>query len=209
MKRRTRLIAIGCATLGGTFTTGLAAEAAFAAPLAGAATIPKVTVQRGDSLSTIGVRTHRTWPQLAAYNRITNPDLIYAGQVLSIPPATYAPVPPASAGSTTYAAGATTVAPTTTAGAVASTPAAATAPPAGIWGCIASYESGGVASTNTGNGYYGMYQDTQSSWVSGGGLAYAPRADQASAAAQTIVNQRVQAQQGWGAWPVTSRMCGA
>jgi hypothetical protein len=54
-----------------------------------------------------------------------------------------------------------------------------------------------------------MYQDTQSSWISGGGLAYAPRADLASPAAQTIVNQRIQAQQGWGAWPNTSRMCGA
>jgi resuscitation-promoting factor RpfA len=54
-----------------------------------------------------------------------------------------------------------------------------------------------------------MYQDTQSSWVSGGGLAYAPEADEASAAAQTIVNQNIQAQQGWGAWPNTSVACGA
>ena len=79
----------------------------------------------------------------------------------------------------------------------------------GVWACIARHESGGNPATNTGNGYYGMYQDTQSSWVSGGGLAYTPSANLASAAAQTAVNQRIQAQQGWGAWPVTSRMCGA
>jgi hypothetical protein len=54
-----------------------------------------------------------------------------------------------------------------------------------------------------------MYQDTQGSWAAAGGLAYAPRPDLASAAAQTAVNQRIQAQQGWGAWPSTSRMCGA
>jgi hypothetical protein len=78
----------------------------------------------------------------------------------------------------------------------------------GVWACIAQHESGGNPGTNTGNGFYGMYQDTQSSWVSGGGLAYAPSANLASAAAQTIVNERIQAQQGWGAWPVTSRMCG-
>jgi hypothetical protein len=81
--------------------------------------------------------------------------------------------------------------------------------PSGIWGCIAAHESGGNPATNTGNGYYGMYQDTQASWVAGGGLAYAPRPDLASAATQTAVNQRIQAQQGWGAWPATSGMCGA
>jgi hypothetical protein len=78
----------------------------------------------------------------------------------------------------------------------------------GVWACIAQHESGGNPATNTGNGYYGMFQDTQGSWVSGGGLAFAPRADLATAAQQLIVNERVQQQQGWGAWPVTSRMCG-
>ncbi|MCL2394024.1 MAG: transglycosylase family protein [Acidimicrobiaceae bacterium] len=80
--------------------------------------------------------------------------------------------------------------------------------PSGVWACIAAHESGGNPGTNTGNGFYGMYQDTQQSWVSGGGLAYAPEADMASASAQTIVNQNIQAQQGWGAWPVSSAACG-
>jgi hypothetical protein len=53
-----------------------------------------------------------------------------------------------------------------------------------------------------------MYQDTQSSWVAGGGLAYAPSANLASASAQLIVNENIQAQQGWGAWPVSSVACG-
>jgi LysM repeat protein len=234
MKRRTRLIVIGCATLGGTLTT--AAQAASASPVAleqalalrpahtlaarptatpsrvhqAAATappkvpaaLPKVTVQAGDSLSAIGARTSRTWVQLASYNHVANPDVIYPGQVLTIPPATYAPVgvsTPPPAGSPVSQAPVSTYAPAPV----------ATSSGSGIWGCIAAHESGGNPGTNTGNGYYGMYQDTQSSWVSGGGLAYAPRADLASAAAQTAVNQRIQAQQGWGAWPVTSRMCGA
>lgn len=214
MKRRTSLIIASCATVGGTLIP--AAQAAFATPNirqnAGTesnvangrsgepttvpASVQKVTVRAGDSLSTIGARTRRTWPQLAAYNHLADPDQIEPGQVLTVPPAGYVPAiesfgagrPSASMDRTfqTYSYGGS-----------------------GIWACIASHESGGSSSTNTGNGYYGMYQDTQQSWAQGGGLAYAPRADLASPAAQTAVNQRIQAQQGWGAWPVTSSLCGA
>jgi LysM repeat protein len=237
MKRRTRLISIGCAVVG---TFPIAAHAASAstnearpvsvhasspAPRvvrvvrAGAkpprvhAPIERVTVEPGDTLSAIGARTSRTWEQLASYNHIPNPDLIYPDQILIIPPASYAS---GAASSPAPVVESSHVAPDAPAPAPAPAPATQAsvaqpsgAQPSGIWGCIADHESGGNPSTNTGDGYYGMYQDTQSSWVAGGGLAYAPRADQASAAAQTIVNQRIQAQQGWGAWPTTSNMCGA
>jgi LysM repeat protein len=246
MKRRTRLIIIGCATLGGTLTA--AAQAASATPLlldqsqavkpalsspapsatnpgvhqsvlravhrSAPARLPTVTVQPGDSLSAIGVRTSRTWVQLAGYNHIGNPDLIYAGQVLTIPPATYVPVavavsaPPVTFGNSNNS-GASTVSHYTPAVSETHSTNTSASSGSGVWGCIAAHESGGNPGTNTGNGYYGMYQDTQSSWVAAGGLAYAARADLASAAAQTAVNQRIQAQQGWGAWPSTSSMCGA
>ena len=245
MKRRTRLIIIGCA-IAGTFPT--AAQAAFAAPTdrpqvrvmdtthtgasllttrtakprvqrptirltSVAAPLQKVIVKSGDTLTAIGAQTDRTWEQLATYNHLPNPNLIYVDQIITIPPASYLPAaapahssvvavrtntPPAESSPSVYQS--------VTHTSPAYTP---TYSSSGIWGCIAAHESGGNPATNTGNGYYGMYQDTQSSWVEGGGLAYAPRADLASAAAQTAVNQRVQTQQGWGAWPVTSRMCGA
>jgi LysM repeat protein len=170
-------------------------------------------VQPGDSLSAIGARTSRTWVQLAGYNHIANPDLIYPGQVLIVPPATYAPVAvPTSSPDVMYESS-TSPGPSSVSYGRSWAPQQASYIPAasgsGVWGCIASHESGGNPGTNTGNGYYGMYQDTQSAWVAGGGLAYAPRADLASAASQTVVNQHIQAQQGWGAWPVTSSMCGA
>jgi LysM repeat protein len=241
MKRRTRLIIIGCATLGGTLTTAAQAASASgniqdqtrvvkpahisAAPAVVHPTVhrrisqplPTVTVQSGDSLSAIGARTSRTWVQLAGYNHIPNPDLIYPGQVITIPPATYGAVGlPTSAPAVTNVSSSTSETSTVTpyppqaSSTSASSPATNTASSgSGIWGCIAAHESGGNPGTNTGNGYYGMYQDTQSSWVAAGGLAYAPRPDLASAAAQTAVNQRIQAQQGWGAWPTTSSMCGA
>jgi LysM repeat protein len=257
MKRRTRLIIIGCATLGGTLTTAahaasatpnipyqLRVRPAITSPAPGAAAhpavqrsvqravhrsvqrpahrsvparLPAVTVQSGDSLSAIGARTSRTWVQLAGYNHIANPDLIYPGQVITIPPATYAPVAvsvpaPAVTQGSPNDNGTSSVShytPAVSERQTSSTPVSSGYSGSGVWGCIAAHESGGNPGTNTGNGYYGMYQDTQSSWVAAGGLAYAPRADMASGAAQTAVNQRIQAQQGWGAWPVTSRMCGA
>jgi resuscitation-promoting factor RpfA len=238
MKRRTRLIIIGCATLGGTLATTVtaAAQAASATPSVQdiarvlkpahttpaptavhppvhrsvPAPLPRVAVKPGDSLSAIGARISRTWVQLAGYNHISNPDLIYPGQVLIVPPATYAP-PAVSTPSPAVTHRSSTTSSSTSSGSSHRTYAAASpsGSSSGVWGCIAAHESGGNPATNTGNGYYGMYQDTQSSWVAAGGLAYAPRADLASGAAQTAVNQRIQSQQGWSAWPSTSRMCGA
>jgi hypothetical protein len=76
----------------------------------------------------------------------------------------------------------------------------------GTWACIAYHESGGNPATNTGNGYYGAFQDTLGSWQSAGGGPGLP--SNYSYSQQLAVNQRIQAQQGWGAWPNTSRMCG-
>ncbi|MFI1767720.1 transglycosylase family protein [Streptomyces sp. NPDC020800] len=70
------------------------------------------------------------------------------------------------------------------------------------WDRVAHCESGGNWSINTGNGYYGGLQLSQSTWAAYGGLAYAPRADVASRAEQITVAQAVLARQGPGAWPV-------
>jgi hypothetical protein len=59
------------------------------------------------------------------------------------------------------------------------------------WDSIARCESGGNWSTNTGNGYYGGLQFNQSTWVSAGGLAYAPRADLATREQQIAVASRL------------------
>ena len=64
---------------------------------------------------------------------------------------------------------------------------------------IAACESGGDPSANTGNGFYGKYQFTQSTWESVGGTgnpAAASEAEQDARAAQLY------AQQGSSPWPV-------
>ena len=44
------------------------------------------TVQKGDTLSQIATRYRTTYQKIAKYNKIENPDLIYIGQKIVIPP---------------------------------------------------------------------------------------------------------------------------
>ncbi|MGP3984446.1 transglycosylase family protein [Streptomyces sp. KR80] len=74
-----------------------------------------------------------------------------------------------------------------------------------VWDRIAQCESGGDWHINNGNGYYGGLQFAAATWRAYGGTAYAPTADRASRAQQIAVAAKVQAEQGWGAWPT----CGA
>jgi uncharacterized protein YabE (DUF348 family) len=77
-----------------------------------------------------------------------------------------------------------------------------------IWDAIAACESGGNWSINTGNGYYGGLQFSYSTWLAYGGGAYAQTANLASREQQIAIAERVQAAQGWGAWPVCSAQAG-
>ena len=73
------------------------------------------------------------------------------------------------------------------------------------WAGVAQCESSGNWSINTGNGFYGGLQFTQSTWAAYGGTAYAPRADLASPGQQIAVAEKVLAGQGIGAWPVCGK----
>ncbi|WP_132991940.1 transglycosylase family protein [Gordonia zhaorongruii] len=70
---------------------------------------------------------------------------------------------------------------------------------AGNWDAVAECESGGNWSTNTGNGYYGGLQFSQSTWEANGGSG---NPADASKAEQIRVAENVLATQGAGAWPV-------
>ncbi len=76
------------------------------------------------------------------------------------------------------------------------------------WDALAQCESGGDWSINTGNGYYGGVQFSQSTWNGFGGQQYAPRADLASREQQIATAEKTLAQQGWGAWPACSAKLG-
>jgi LysM repeat protein len=70
------------------------------------------------------------------------------------------------------------------------------------WDAIAQCESGGNWAINTGNGFYGGLQFTESTWLGYGGGAYAHYANQASRTEQIAIAEKVLASQGIGAWPV-------
>jgi hypothetical protein len=73
------------------------------------------------------------------------------------------------------------------------------------WDALADCESGGNWAINTGNGYYGGLQFSQSSWEAVGGTG---RPDQASKQTQIAMGIRLQAGSGWGAWPACTAELG-
>lgn len=88
------------------------------------------------------------------------------------------------------------------------TQGAPSTPNGSVWDSIAKCESGGNWAVNTGNGYYGGLQFDLHTWNAYGGGQYAPLPSEASRDQQIAVAQKVQAAQGWGAWPVCSVKAG-
>ncbi len=68
----------------------------------------------------------------------------------------------------------------------------------GAFAALAECESGGNYSINTGNGYYGAYQFSLSTWQ---GLGYGGYPHQASPAVQDQAARELQSLYGWGQWP--------
>ncbi|OEJ34638.1 transglycosylase family protein [Streptomyces subrutilus] len=76
------------------------------------------------------------------------------------------------------------------------------------WNKVAACESTNNWRINTGNGYYGGLQFSQSTWRAFGGAAYAPRADLATKDQQIAVAEKVLKGQGPQAWPHCGKKAG-
>lgn len=174
-----------------------------------------ITVQTGDYLSKLAATYNTTVQRLYDKNtQVKNPDLIYPGEVLQVPASNeqLTPRPLPDEGTASVATTATdddlgTVVSQTAPQSIASgnQTIVSTAPISSIWDGIAQCESGGNWSIDTGNGYYGGLQFTLGSWRAYGGTGYP---NQASRAEQIAIAQKLQAAQGWGAWPVCSARLG-
>ena len=151
----------------------------------------------GDTLSGLSQRFATTVAALAATNGIANVNVIDVDQVLTIPNGMTGPT-----GATPVAAYPARREVATSTGSLRQ----ASASMSGIWACIAAHESGGNPATDSGNGYYGMFQFSLSSWAAAGGQGNPANA---SAGEQLAVAERLQASSGWSNWPVSSRECGA
>ncbi|MFE5934461.1 transglycosylase family protein [Streptomyces sp. NPDC056470] len=77
-----------------------------------------------------------------------------------------------------------------------------------VWEKVAACESSSNWRINTGNGYFGGLQFSQSTWERYGGTHYAPRADLASKDQQIAVAEKVLKGQGPEAWPTCSTRAG-
>lgn len=77
-----------------------------------------------------------------------------------------------------------------------------------VWDALAQCEAGGNWAINTGNGFSGGLQFTPSTWLAYGGGQYAPMAYMATREQQIAIATKVQAGQGWGAWPACTSKLG-
>ena len=79
------------------------------------------------------------------------------------------------------------------------------AQPTSKWDRLAQCESGGRWNINTGNGYHGGLQFSQSTWRAHGGQGSASKASKSQ---QIAVAEKVLKTQGWKAWPACSKKLG-
>ncbi|WP_026460305.1 resuscitation-promoting factor [Schaalia suimastitidis] len=93
----------------------------------------------------------------------------------------------------------------TTTSSTSTTTSSTTVASGDVWAALARCESGGNPTTNTGNGYYGMYQFSLPTWRSVGGTGLP---SEASAEEQTMRAQILQARSGWGQWPACAAKLG-
>jgi hypothetical protein len=114
----------------------------------------------------------------------------------ALPAVTEAPV------SAEYAPATTTTTTTTT---TAPPAPPATAPSGGVWYELRVCESGDNYGEDTGNGYYGAYQFSLSTWY---GLGFTGLPSEASPATQDRAAEKLQAEAGWGQWPACSEELG-
>ena len=152
-------------------------------------------VRSGETLSGIA---GPDWPAVARANGLANPNLIFPGQVIHLdgtgsgtPAPASAPAPSAEPAPAPEAAPA---------------PAASSSSGGGTgWDSLAQCESSGNWSINTGNGYYGGLQFSQSSWNAAGGSGNPANASREE---QIRVAENLRSTQGWGAWPSCSSQLG-
>jgi hypothetical protein len=74
-----------------------------------------------------------------------------------------------------------------------------------VWLQLRECESSDNYQANTGNGFYGAYQFSQSTWSN---LGYPGRPDQEPPGMQDEAAQKLQAESGWGQWPACSAALG-
>ena len=177
---------------------------------AGATAPNEHVVQPGETLS---ILAPTNWAEVAAGNGISNPDLIFVGQVIDLNATAPAQAPEPSRSQSSQSSSSGSESSSGSSGSESSGSSgsqAATAPSSsgggsGVWDQLAECESGGNWSISTGNGYHGGLQFSQESWNAAGGSGNPANASREE---QIRVAENLQGMQGWGAWPSCSSQLG-
>jgi len=165
------------------------------------AALAQVEVQEGDTLSTIANQHGTSWEAVHQANahKISDPNLIFPGQVLSLSGSAESPQeasdPPAD-----------TSTPETS-----QEPAAPASGSSGVpWDSLAECESNQTWDIDTGNGFYGGLQFEKRSWDWAGGQQYAEWPHHATREQQIAVAERLLEihPAGIGAWPACADSLG-
>jgi len=164
------------------------------------------TVQPGDTLSAIAAQYGSSVAAIAAANGIADPNLIFAGQVLTIPSSTSA-VTTASVVTSVPAAAPAAPAATAPAPATTSTTTSATLfstltlSAQGTFECIVQAESSGNPQAyNASSGAMGLLQFMESTWLEYGGGAYGSTPRQATPREQMNIGVRAYQADGFAPW---------
>ncbi len=165
-----------------------------------------VTVKPGDYLSALAETVGTTMPRLYDANtQIEDPNLIFPDETLRVPAPDEPLAPRTIPGPAVAAAPPAAASSSQSVSSYAPVSNAAPVNSGSVWDSIAACESGGNWSINTGNGFYGGLQFTQSSWAAVGGSG---SPSQASREEQIARAEILQSRQGWGAWPACSAKLG-
>lgn len=164
-----------------------------ATPPAPAVVATAYTVLAGDTLELIAPKLGTTWPTLASYNHLADPDLILVSEVLQAPPAGY--VAPAAVTVASAGAQSTDQASTSSSASTVSTDGSSSS---SIAACILARENGGSYGRSDNPSHFGAYQFDRSTWASNGGNP----ADWGSASAdeQNQVFANTVAASGYSSW---------
>ena len=203
LRHRVTKIAVPVSLAAGAAFSALSLSAPAASAESPSATPPAYTVASGDTLATIAPRVGTTWPTLASFNHLVDPNHIEAGEVLQVPPADYSapttasPAPTSSSqdgsSSSSQAASSTSVTPTRSRSAHSSgSTSGSTA------ACIRARENGGSYGRSGNASHFGAYQFDRQTWAANGGSP--GNWGSASAAEQDRVFANTVASSGYSAW---------
>lgn len=160
-----------------------------------------VIIKKNDTLEKVAKANKSTYQRLFDANlKIKHPDLIYAGDKVRIPDPSEK-----LARRVINSPKTTSIYPINKTARNYNSSASSSNANGGIWDRLAACESGGNWSINTGNGYYGGLQFSQSTWNAVGGNG-SPH--NASRAEQIKRGKILQQQSGWGQWPACSAKLG-